>query len=222
MYRQSLVSKNELLEVEAKQLYEKAKTKQDIVRKNLNNILGGVLTNKETIAELTHERELTQKFDDTFLENRSEIKALKELILNYQNQAKAINGKFSPKVDLALNYNKYGDQTIPNNTTIYEEPQTVAGVNISWNQYKMELKELRLNIILQYKEAKDNFNVAKLNLITAKKALEQAKENYQIIKNTELIDANYLLTKAKQNYFSAYYERYLSIATIDRVFEYIK
>jgi len=255
MYTQGFVSRNELLEVEvemlqSKQLYEKAKTKQSIVKKSLNNLLGGVLAKEEKITELKQESELTQQFDDTLLENRSEIKALKELILNYQNQAKAINGKFYPKVDLELSHSKHGDKTIPNNTAFYKEPQTIAGVNISWNlynggsdrykkvalidklnQYKMELEDTRLKITLQYEEAMDNFNVAKLNLITATKALEQAKENYQIIKNkvkegieknTELIDANYLLTKAKQNYFSAYYERYISIATIDRVFEYIK
>jgi len=255
MYNQGLVSRNELLEVEvemlqAKQLYEKARTKQNIVKKSLNNLLGGVLQKEEIITELKQESDLTKQFDEALLENRSEIKAVKELILNYQNQAKAINGKFYPKVDLELSYNKYGDKTIPNNTAIYEEPQTIVGVNLSWNlynggtdsykkvalidklnQYKMELEELRLEIMLQYEEAMDNFNVAKLNLITATKALEQAKENYQIIKNkvkegieknTELIDANYLLTKAKQNYFSAYYEKYMSIATIDRVFEHIK
>jgi len=255
MYTQGFVSRNELLEVEvemlqSKQLYEKAKTKQSIVKKSLNNLLGGVLAKEEKITELKQESELTQQFDDTLLENRSEIKALKELILNYQNQAKAINGKFYPKVDLELSHSKHGDKTIPNNTAFYKEPQTIAGVNISWNlynggsdrykkvalidklnQYKMELEDTRLKITLQYEEAMDNFNVAKLNLITATKALEQAKENYQIIKNkvkegieknTELIDANYLLTKAKQNYFSAYYKRYISIATIDRVFEYIK
>ena len=56
----------------------------------------------------------------------------------------------------------------------------------------------------------------------------QATENYEIVKNrfnegiattTDLTDANYLLTQSKQGYNKAYFDKYLAIATLDRIFE---
>jgi outer membrane protein TolC len=70
--------------------------------------------------------------------------------------------------------------------------------------------------------------VAKANFETSKLALDQSKENYEIVKNrfkeglsdnTDLIDANYLLSAAKQNYYKAYYDKYISIETLNRVLE---
>jgi len=96
------------------------------------------------------------------------------------------------------------------------------------NQYLMQLEDLKQEITLQYESAKEQLEVSKLNLKTATKALETSKLNYEIVgnkvqeglsSNKDLIDANYLLTQSKQNYFSAYYTRYLAIATLQRVLE---
>ena len=92
----------------------------------------------------------------------------------------------------------------------------------------MQLEDLRQEINLQYQNANEQLEVSKLNLKTATKALETSKLNYDIVvnkvqeglaSNKDLIDANYLLTQSKQNYFSAYFTRYLSIATLQRVLE---
>ena len=37
--------------------------------------------------------------------------------------------------------------------------------------------------------------------------------------STDLTDANYLLTQAKQGYNRAYFDKYLAISTLDRIFE---
>ena len=52
--------------------------------------------------------------------------------------------------------------------------------------------------------------------------MTQAKENYNIVKSrfdegvsssTDLIDANYLLTQAKQNFYKAYFDKYISVGS---------
>ncbi len=128
-----------------------------------------------------------------------------------------------------------------------EDNQNIAKVNASWNLYNggydsaqtqiyktkylsasSILSKTKLDIKLQYENAKSNLQVAIDNLETSKLALLQAEENYSIEKNrfaegiatsTDLTDANYLLTQAKQGYNRAYFDKYLAISTLDRIFE---
>lgn len=90
------------------------------------------------------------------------------------------------------------------------------------------MNKTKLDIKLQYENAKSNLQVSSENLETSKLALLQAQENYAIVKNrflegistsTDLTDANYLLTQAKQGYNRAYFDKYLAISTLDRIFE---
>ena len=93
---------------------------------------------------------------------------------------------------------------------------------------KSQLEKTKLDIKLQYENAKSNLEVAIDNLETSKLALLQAQENYAIVKNrfdegistsTDLTDANYLLTQAKQGFNRAYFDKYLAISTLDRIME---
>ena len=79
------------------------------------------------------------------------------------------------------------------------------------------MNKTKLDIKLQYENAKSNLQVSSENLETSKLALLQAQENYAIVKNiflegiatsTDLTDANYLLTQAKQGYNRAYFDKY--------------
>jgi outer membrane protein TolC len=249
---QGLIAQNELLEVEvemlqAKQNYEKAKSDQKIAKKKLKNILGGKLDEDKIIEELKSSSILVSSFDKKQLENRSEIKALSQLIQSYEYNSKSIKGNFYPKVDAKLSHTRYGDDLVPNNRSNYPNNQNIGMLSLNWNLYngkkdelsivankkkikqtQMQMEDLKLQILLQYEQALEELEVSKLNLITATKAKEQAKMNYDIVKNkvqegistnSDLIDANYLLTKSKQNYFSAYYDKYLALATLQRVFE---
>jgi len=249
---QGLIAQNEKLQVEvemlqAKQNYQKAKSERKIAKKKLKNILGGKLDELNNIEELKNSAIFITNFDIKQLETRSEIKALEQLIENYTNKSKIIKGNFYPQVDAQLSHNSYGDDLSPTSRDNYPSSQSIGSITLNWNLYngkkddlsivankkkikqtQMRIEDLKLQIKLQYEESLEELDVAKLNLITATKAKEQAKINYEIVKNkvqegistnSDLIDANYLLTKSKQNYFSAYYNKYLSIATLQRVFE---
>ena len=95
-------------------------------------------------------------------------------------------------------------------------------------QTKEALEDLKLSIKLQYEQAIEEFDVSQLNFETAKVSLEQSNENYKIVNNrfkeglsssTDLINANFLLSSAKQSFDNAYYDRFLAKASLDRIFE---
>ncbi len=251
-FDQGLIAQNDLLEVEvvmlqSKQNYQNAKSDQKIAKKRLENILVITLNENENINELNENRQTAINFDNKKLNNRSEVKALEQLKENYTNIAYAIKGNFYPKINATLTYNKYGDDIFPDGRTNYPKNQTVGAITLKWNLYngekdklsivvynqkinqiKMQIEDLKLQIKLQYEQAKEVLYVAKLNLKTAIKARKQAEVNYIIVKNkvkegistnSDLIDANYLLKKSKQNYFMAFYNQYLAIATLQRILE---
>ena len=247
-FEQGLIAKNELLEVEvqllqATQELQNATTSEKISKHELENVLGTKVV--ENVDAISLDENIT--FDAKSIENRSELKALELVSKSYINLAKANQSGYFPKVNASFSVNKYGEDANPTDRTGYPSSQNIGTVSLNWNlyngnsdnsavminrkkanQYLMQLEDLKQEITLQYESAKEQLEVSKLNLKTATKALETSKLNYEIVgnkvqeglsSNKDLIDANYLLTQSKQNYFSAYYTRYLAIATLQRVLE---
>lgn len=247
-FTQGLLAKNDLLQVQvnisnAKQNVVKAKGDLKIAKYQLSNILGGYDLKNEKIQNLETTSFKELNLDEKALENRSEIQALKKNIDSLKEQNKASNSDSYPKVDLSLTHNNYFAKSIDSQI----DSQNTVGVSASWNIYgggattaqdkifktnvlkaKSQLAKTRLDIKLQYENAKSNLEVANDNLKTATLALKQAKENYNIVKNrfnegisssTDLTDANYLLTSAKQSFHRAYFDKFLAQATLKRVFE---
>jgi len=226
---------------------QNAKKEQNVARIELENILATSIENSEEIEELKASNNIDFVYDENRIENRSEIKALSLVKENYQNKLKAIYGSYAPKVDASLSFNKYGDGANPDGKTGYPSTQEIGTVSVNWNLYnggvdsanriifkkkvkqtQMQLEDLKLQIKLQYKKALQEYKVAKLNFETASKAVESSQLNYEIVANKfkeglsnskDLSDANYLLTNSKQQYFDAYYNKYIAIATIQRVLE---
>jgi len=245
-YEQGLIAKNDLLQVQvnmssAKQNVVKAKSDLKIAKFKLSNILGGKDLSRENIEKLEDTNLKVSKYDVKSLENRSEVQALKMNIESLKHQKKSIKSTFYPKIDASLSHNKYYEDIKG-----YED-QNILNLNASWNLYnggfddvnqniyrtrylkaKSQLAKTYLDIKLQYENAISNLEVAIDNLETADLSLEQANENYDIVKNrfdegistsTDLTDANYLLTQSKQSFSRAYFDKYVAISSLDRIFE---
>jgi outer membrane protein TolC len=245
-YEQGLIAKNDLLQVQvnmssAKQNAVKAKSNLKIAKYTLSNILGGKDLKNEKIEKLRDDNLKLSEYDVKNLENRSEIQALKMNIESLKYQKKSIKSTYYPKVDAALSHNKYYEDIKG-----YED-QNILNLSASWNLYnggyddanqnvyrarylkaKSQLSKTNLDIKLQYENAISDLEVAIDNLETTTLSLEQANENYDIVKNrfdegvstsTDLTDANYLLTQSKQSYSRAYFDKYIAISTLDRIFE---
>jgi outer membrane protein TolC len=242
-HNQGLIAQNDLLEVEvqmlqAKQNLQNAKALENIAKLELEKIIGKKInTNLQAI-----DFEKSLDINNPTIQNRSELKALKYLISSLENRTSATQSSNYPIIDTSLSMNSYSSQAFDS-----RDEQTIGSVSVNYNLYnnqkdklavlklktqvmqnKMVLKELEATLNLQLANTQEQLKVSSLNLVTATKALQSSKLNYEIVQkklkeglssNKDLIDANYLLTKSKQNYFSAYYNRYLSIAQLQRVVE---
>ena len=250
-YNQGLIAKNDLLQVQvnmssAKQNVVKAQGDLKVALFQLSNILGGINLENETIEKLNEQTLQSSVYDENLLENRSEIQALKMNLESIKELEKSAKSGYYPKVDASVSQNKYYDE-LSKKIENKEDNQNIANVTATWNLYnggydssqsviyktkylslKSQLEKTKLDIKLQYENAKSNLEVAIDNLETSKLALLQAKENYSIVKNkfdegistsTDLTDANYLLTQAKQGFNRAYFDKYLAISTLDRITE---
>ena len=246
------VALNNLLEVEiellqAKQLLLKSKSAQKISKEQLFNTIG--LYVNEDIDEVTivEDENILDNFDKTALDSRSEIKALTKYRESLSDKQKATKGNYYPQVDASLEHKRYGDDINLNEKDGSYEPQNVGTITMSWNLYSggkdesdmvvyrhqmsqvnAQLQDLKLQIDLQYSDAKEQYVLTSENLKISKKALTQSRVNYDIVDNRfkegvstskDLIDANYLLTQAQVNYYGAYYDKILAKATLERIFE---
>ncbi|MGB7402506.1 MAG: TolC family protein [Arcobacter sp.] len=231
----------------AKQSVIQAKGDLNISLYSLSNILGGYDLTNEKIEELNINENKNFVYDVSLLENRSEIKAYELNLKSIKEQSFGSRNTFMPKVDASVSYNKYGDDQNIGGRDLYPDSQEVVNVTASWNLYNgnsdysdiikkniqvkkavANLEKIRLSIKLQYQNALSSLAVSKANFETSKLALKQAEENYTIVKNrfqeglsdnTDLIDANYLLSAAKQNFYKAYYDKYISVETLNRILE---
>lgn len=234
----------------AKQNLLNAKKNLKISKLNLANILGGIDVRDMAIEELELINFENVQYDKKTLENRSELQALEMSINNYTSLAKAQKGSFLPSIDTSFSVSKYGEGSDLGSASGYPDHQETATVTASWNLYNggsdysqikiylaqkkellSKLQRTKLEINLQYETVILDLDVSKQNYETAKLGLEQAKENYKIVNNrfneglsstTDLVDANYLLSQSKQRFFDAYYNKFLAVATIKRVFETVK
>lgn len=250
-YEQGLIAKNDLLQVQvnmssAKQNVVKAQGDLKVALFQLSNILGGINLENETIEKLNEQTLQSSVYDENLLENRSEIQALKMNLQSIKELEKSAKAEYYPKVDASVSHNKYYEE-LSKKIENKEDNQNIANVTATWNLYNggydssqttiyktkylsasSLLSKTKLDIKLQYENAKSNFEVANENLETSRLALLQAQENYGIVKNrfdegistsTDLTDANYLLTQAKQGFSRAYFDKYLAISTLDRIIE---
>ena len=250
-YEQGLIAKNDLLQVQvnmssAKQNVVKAQGDLKVALFQLSNILGGINLENETIEKLNEQTLKSSVYDEKLLENRSEIQALKMNLESIKELEKSAKAGYYPKVDASVSHNKYYDE-LSRKIENKEDNQNIANITATWNLYNggydssqtaiyktkylsasSLLSKTKLDIKLQYENAKSNYEVAIDNLETSKLALLQAQENYSIVKNrfdegvstsTDLTDANYLLTQAKQGFNRAYFDKFIAISTLDRIIE---
>lgn len=233
--------------LQAKQLLLKSKSAQKIAKEQLFTTIGLYVNEDIDETTIVDDENILDTFDKKGLSNRSEIKALIKYKESLFNQQEATKGNYYPSVDASLEHKRYGDDLNLNEKDGSYEPQNVGTITMSWNLYSggkdesdmvvyrhqmsqvnSQLQDLKSNIELQYSDAKEQYILTSENLKISKKALEQSRVNYEIVDNRfkegvstskDLIDANYLLTQAQVNYYSAYYDKILAKATLERIFE---
>lgn len=257
-FDQGLVAKNSLLETKvslsrARQDYITAKSELVIARDSLNRVLGGILGSEEEIEELNFDITKVDSLDQLVkdgLENRSEIKSLNAQINEAGFVYISSKSTFYPKLDLSVSHTKNGVDAKLSGRDDYYDDETKASLTLSYNLYngganeaervvymykeqiaQEKLKTLKLDIILQIKEAKAAYELALENKKVSEDEREYAQENFTIMENryksqlektTDFLKARLDLSEAKISYIKSLYGIYSQYLTLLRVIEKTK
>ncbi len=184
----------------------------------------------------------------TMLANRSELKFLQARFAAREYARDSIRGRYYPSVDLSLSHSRFGEtyafEGLPD--PLFDS-DTRATVEAKWNLFEgwrtkndilAEESEVRAiterirdteeNLFLQLKAAVEEYRVSAGRIGLARTGIEQAEENFRITENqfrervattTDLLDARFLLSRARDEYNNAFYNLNLSLAALERVVE---
>jgi outer membrane protein TolC len=182
------------------------------------------------------------------LANRSELKFLEAQFAAREYARDSIRGRYYPSVDLSFSHSRFGEgvafDELPDPL---EDSDTRAMVEAKWNLFEgwrtkndilaeeseiraitERIRETKENIFLQLKVAVEEYRVSAGRIELARKGIEQAEENFRITDNqfrervattTDLLDARFLLSRARDEYNNAFYNLNLSLAALERVVE---
>ena len=210
---QGLIDKSKYLKVKV----ELQSTKQAQLQANSNvtnakNALASLIQENIRVEEL-QESNKNQSFDSNFenlyaksIEKRSEIKYLEALKKSQEANIDAVNSVYYPKVGLSLDYNKYGEEIIPNGVsygTLGSMKNEVLGtINISYDLYSggkahnqrtlhkskilsltEDIEKTKEDIKLQLQQALEALKVSQGQIEVAQLSIDEAQENYRITNN---------------------------------------
>lgn len=213
LLNQGMIDKSKYLKVKV----ELQSTKQAQLQANSNvsnakNALSSLIQENIRVEELQESRK-NQMFDNNFeslfaqsIEKRSEIKYLEALKKSQESNIDAVNSIYYPKVGLALDYNRYGEEIIPNGVSYGSlgsvKNEVLGSINISYDLYsggkadnqKMihksqvlslseDIEKTKRDIKLQLQEALEQLKVTKGQIEVAQSSIDEAQENYRITNN---------------------------------------
>lgn len=167
------------------------------------------------------------------LQKRPEIREIDTQIDIAEKNVLLAKSEYSPQVALQGRYIKQGDNPGASGSPFVQSDNWDVTAVIKWNfwewgrthylvqerikqkeQVKEALTQIKDLIRLEVKEAYLSLREAEKNIAVAEKTIEQAEENFRINKiryqeqvatSLEVLDAQTLLTQAKNNYYQALY-----------------
>lgn len=176
--------------------------------------------------------------------NRPELKAVALRIRQAEQAVRRAQSAYWPQVGLAASYQFTADSPELGDSPYYDATGWQVTASLDWSlwewgrtrhrvgQARAELRrlkalarQLRDQVDLQVKQALLFLHESARNIVTARTAVEQAQENYrltrdryeqQLTTNTELLDAQTLLTRARNDYYTALTVYNLALARLMR------
>jgi outer membrane protein TolC len=181
------------------------------------------------------------------LEGRSELHRLRALEEAYRYSMESLRGGYLPRLDLSVSHSSFGDTASPDGRESLHDSEVRATVTATWNVFDgfsrkhdiagarylreatgEQIKDTEEEVLLQLKEAIESYQVSLGRLVSAGTAVGQAEENYRVTDNqfrerlattTDLLDARFFLTRARNQRNEALYDLHLWAARIERVVE---
>jgi outer membrane protein len=256
-YKAGLIAKNELLEVEVelasvRQDFLSAQSDLRIARQTLERTMGVPLDEDVTIEEFVFVPPVDldeEALARMMFERRSELRFLEAIRRAEGYRKDAIAGEFYPAVDFSVSHFRFGE------TFAFEgrpdplfDEDTQATITAAWalfdgfrrrSDVRAAASEIRAiderirdtgdQLLLQLRTALADYRVSAGRIDLARKAVEQAEENYRITENrfreqvattTDLLDARVFLTRARTQFNNAFYGLRQALASLERVVEH--
>lgn len=218
----------------------------DLAKSNLNLILRQDINAAIEIVDITSYTPFYKDIDYCLKQaekNRLEIKMTDLDIRIKEKELKISKKDFLPSINLQANYYRLGTAWDTKGGSGISDPSSWdVGVVATWNlwewgrsyqgvkakrsflhQSQLKKDETTDGIRLDVKQAFLKTKEAEKNIITVKKAIEQAKENFriseerykeQMVTSTDVLDAQTLLSRTMTNYFNALYDFKISKASL--------
>lgn len=251
-YDQGMIPYNDLLKsrvalADAIQKRVQAESNVKVAISAFNTLLRLDINEESDIVDILDFKHFDYNLDEAIaiaLKKRPELKVLNFSLKNADYSIKLAKSRYYPQFNLVGDYQRIGqdgdasknDYANSHNERImlminwpfFEWGKTKADVRKSKYEKRAleeELAGIEDRIKFSVKKAYLDLNVARKNIETASKSLDQAKENYritdlqykqQMTTSTEVLDARTLLTQAQVNYYNALYGYNIAYAELRR------
>lgn len=178
------------------------------------------------------------------LEKRPEMKEATLRLEQARKGVTLAKSKYFPSVSVVADYQKMGDSGSLNGSPYEDDETWTVGAVCSWDiwewgkrsyqvsarkalaaQAEEQHKQVGDIIALEVKEAFLNLQESEKNIFVARTAITQAEENFRLNKElyneqmattTDVLDAQTLLTQARNNYYNALNDYHISKARLER------
>ena len=225
--------------LKAKHQYELSKNRLNLVMKR--SLEAPVIIEEE--VHLPEMDISLEKLYMEALKNRPEVIQAHLAIKRAQRDVKIAMSEFFPRVDLTASYSKDGVTPDVSDNPYGDHENAQVFLNATWElfswgksrdkvvaaQKKMEaarvaLQDVSDHVKLEVKNAYLLYKDAKEGVVVARSALESAREDYelnvsryknQLASNTDVLDAQSRLTKARSDFISAVAAELTAIANIE-------
>jgi outer membrane protein len=251
-YDVGMIPKNDLLYAEVQlangnQFLVRAENGVELAKAKFNTVLRRGINAPVEIEDILSYKPFQKELADCVkiaFENRPEIKAYSMKVEQAEKEVKLTKSRFFPSLDLVGNYSRFGDDPdlkgskyTPQeswyvmavaNWDIWEWGRTKHKVDFNMsrkNQASDYLAAMEDRIALDVKSSYLLLREAEKHIFVAKKAIEQAEENFRINEerykehvatSTDVIDAQTLLTRSKSDYYNALSNYNIAMAALER------
>ncbi|MGA1875653.1 MAG: TolC family protein [bacterium] len=247
LYDSGMIIKADLLEVmvqmaNSQQRLTSAQNTIEVARASLNSLLGLDLEADFRLEEVLHYTphafELPKCFQDA-RKLRPELQKAAKDITQAELSVNMARSDYYPKLSLVGSYElskePFSFSSDENarlmarlTWTFWEWKKTdydVAEARVRVSQAEDNFKLIEDAVILEVKQAFLKLREAEENITVARKAIDQAEENYRInlesfkvstATSTDLLDAETLLAQTKLNYYTGLFDYNLALAALER------
>ncbi len=251
-YDVGAIPKNDLLQAEVelangRQLLLRAENGVEIAKSKFNTLLRREINTPVEVEDILNDRPFEKPLADCIaaaLKNRPEIGSYALRLEQAKILVRQVRSEYYPNVALIANYAKYGDTPGVAGSPYKDQENWYVMATAKWNFWEWGktknrveaglsreaqaadvLTNIRDKIILEVKNAFLLLQEAAKQIQVAKKAIEQAEENFrinteryreQVGTSTEVIDAQTLLTKTRSDHDNSLGDYSISRARLER------